>query len=361
MPDAGGWSSPPTRPRPAPTPTADGDHRRDPAWCCPTTPDPDADRRVRGEHQRGWSRCAWCPKASTCRGCRRCVRDQRVHAAVLRAGDRPVRPVPPGGRDGERFLPSVPVLLWPARWRRSATTCSASRTGSLDDDELTSSAAHEPSRASRTRLHLARRGRRTRSGDLRRFVLRDRDFAGTDEEADYLGLPGLLDADADARAVAAQAGRAAVTEAPAPHRRGPASPTHARTAAQLRRELNSLVAIAPPPDRQAARHHPQRAAPGLRRTADRGGDGRAAQGAHRGGSTATGLRAVETELVCELSGRLFEHKLRFGTAATQRDASTSCPGVPRRTAETECAREERRHRRPVVGQRDLGLRRARAI
>ena len=33
--------------------------------------------------------------------------------------------------------------------------------------------------------------------------------AGSDEEADYLGIPGLLDADADARPVAAQAGRAA--------------------------------------------------------------------------------------------------------------------------------------------------------
>ena len=33
--------------------------------------------------------------------------------------------------------------------------------------------------------------------------------AGSDEEADYLGIPGLLDADVDARSVAAQARRAA--------------------------------------------------------------------------------------------------------------------------------------------------------
>ena len=66
--------------------------------------------------------------------------------------------------------------------------------------------------------------------------------AGSDEEADYLGIPGLLDADADARSVAAQARRATGQA----DRRGevPAGrPTHGQLR-ELRRELNALVSIA---------------------------------------------------------------------------------------------------------------------
>ena len=67
--------------------------------------------------------------------------------------------------------------------------------------------------------------------------------AGSDEEADYLGIPGLLDADPDARPVAAQAGRAA-DEA---HRRpadGAAPPSTHGQLRELRSELNALVSIA---------------------------------------------------------------------------------------------------------------------
>ena len=61
---------------------------------------------------------------------RRRLRHQRLHAAVLRPGDRPVRPGAPAGRD--RDASSCPACRtcsgWPARWRPSATTCSARRT-----------------------------------------------------------------------------------------------------------------------------------------------------------------------------------------------------------------------------------------
>ena len=66
--------------------------------------------------------------------------------------------------------------------------------------------------------------------------------AGSEEEADYLGIPGLLDADADARPVAAQARRAA-DEA---HGHGVRCRGRRRTAscASCARELNTLVSMA---------------------------------------------------------------------------------------------------------------------
>ena len=73
--------------------------------------------------------------------------------------------------------------------------------------------------------------------------------AGSEEEADYLGIPGLLDADADARPVAAQAGRAAspTSRAAGDIERDGDSFVRASTHGQLRelrRELNALVSIA---------------------------------------------------------------------------------------------------------------------
>ena len=66
--------------------------------------------------------------------------------------------------------------------------------------------------------------------------------AGSDEEADYLGIPGLLDADADARPVAAQARRAARPKRTASGE-VPRPSTHGQLR-ELRRELNALVSIA---------------------------------------------------------------------------------------------------------------------
>ena len=53
----------------------------------------------------GWSPCGWCPRASTCRGLRRRLRDVHVDPVVLRPGRRPLRACPAGG-DGIR-LPAL--------------------------------------------------------------------------------------------------------------------------------------------------------------------------------------------------------------------------------------------------------------
>ena len=112
------------------------------------------------------------------------LRHQRVDAAVLRAGDRPLRAVPPARRDREH-LPAVGAQAaadWPARWRRSATTCSASRTARRSTTTLDAELAEQQQRRARATMdngfEYARRRRRTRSGDLRRLVVRHRDARG---------------------------------------------------------------------------------------------------------------------------------------------------------------------------------------
>ena len=117
--------------------------------------------------------------------------------------------------------------------------------------------------------------------------------AGSEEEADYLGIPGLLDAAADARPVAAQARRA--TDQADRDGRGAAA-VDARPAAGAAPRTQHAGVGRPPPHRQAARVDPQRAAPDLRRTADRGGDDRSAQGPHRGGPRAARSRLRLGEL-----------------------------------------------------------------
>ena len=71
-------------------------------------------------------------------------------------------------------------------------------------------------------------------------------LAGSDEEADYLGIPGLLDADQMRDLLRPQAGRAADQAAPpSAAAAGPgADAHHPRPARELRRELNALVSIA---------------------------------------------------------------------------------------------------------------------
>ncbi|TSD96036.1 DEAD/DEAH box helicase [Skermania sp. ID1734] len=72
-------------------------------------------------------------------------------------------------------------------------------------------------------------------------------FAGSDEEADYLGLPGLLDAE-QMRALLRerQARQVSERQQPAAHEPAPTAATRAAAAdklAELRRELNGLVAM----------------------------------------------------------------------------------------------------------------------
>ena len=130
--------------------------------------------------------------------------------------------------------------------------------------------------------------------------------AGSPEEEDYLGLPGLLEPDqvttllrkrqaAQLAARSAASARPLRTAGPAdgglfavPGGRGAArrqrgeAPTVSREQlAALRKELNGLVGAWSPPHRPAARRDPQRAAQFLRRPRAPAGFGRADQGADR--------------------------------------------------------------------------------
>jgi hypothetical protein len=70
-------------------------------------------------------------------------------------------------------------------------------------------------------------------------------FSGSDEEADYLGLPGLLDADQvrDLLQKRQSDQIEARSTSPAPARATPREPTVGNQLSALRRELNGLVAM----------------------------------------------------------------------------------------------------------------------
>ena len=138
--------------------------------------------------------------------------------------------------------------------------------------------------------------------------------AGSDEEADYLGIPGLLDAeqmrallhrrqDEQLQKRALRAGQRA---------RGAGAVGHdARPTARAAPRTQHARLGGPPPHRQAARMDPQRTAASLRRTADRRRDPRPAQGAHRCRAPAQ-LRAVVTSGPNRRQGSL-EHYVRGRT------------------------------------------------
>ena len=179
-------------------------------------------------------------RAHGVRGCRRAaargrgLRHQRVDAAVLRPGDRPVRAVATARRDAPasscRRCPTC--CCWPARWRPSATTSSASRTGRPWRTPSTPSCAEqkrdEPDDEENGIEYLGA------DAELDQVIFDGSSFgtatpAGSEEEADYLGIPGPAGHHTDARPVAAQAGRA--THQTHCQRRG-ATAVHARPVAR---------------------------------------------------------------------------------------------------------------------------------
>ena len=114
---------------------------------------------------------------------------------------------------------------------------------------------------------------------------------GSEEEQDYLGIPGPPRTRPGADAATEAPGQADRAQPPEAGRAG-RPPGDARRAAAGR--LAQGTARTPqvaehdgrrvrPPERQAARRHPHRAAPGLRRAAERGGHGRPAARAHQEG------------------------------------------------------------------------------
>ena len=133
--------------------------------------------------------------------------------------------------------------------------------------------------------------------------------AGSAEEEDFLGLPGLLEPDQvrtllrqRQQAQLAARSRAAAPPGPpppppqpparplpsppperpaAPAQRPAAAPVSRQALAALRKELNGLVARLEPPHRPAARRHPRRTAPDLRRPAAAAGHRRPDPRPHR--------------------------------------------------------------------------------
>ncbi|WP_038550864.1 DEAD/DEAH box helicase [Nocardia nova] len=163
------------------------------------------------------------------------------------------------GETASVFLPSVPVLLDLAAQlevQRDHVIGKPHREKNALDDELLIEAnkqKDEPGEEERAFVALAA------DAELDQ-VIYDGDsfgtatFAGSDEEADYLGIPGLLDADQmrallrdrQTRQIRERSAAATVTEAP---EAGPSAAAAAERVAtadrlgELRRELNSLVAM----------------------------------------------------------------------------------------------------------------------
>ena len=212
------------------------------------------------------------------------VRHQRVDTAVLRAGDRPLRAVAAARRDGEH-LPAVGA--------------DAARPGQRDGGPARPRARQAAPRGAGLRRRADSRSdaREVRAdedngfeslgadAELDQVIFDGSSFgtatpAGSDEEADYLGIPGLLDADAmrdllrrrqeeQSRGVA----KTATSGEKATRRPG----VDARAAARTAQSTQHARLGRPPPHRQAARLDPQRTAPDLRRPADRRRDDRATQ------------------------------------------------------------------------------------
>lgn len=126
------------------------------------------------------------------------LRHQRLDSPVLRPGHRPVRPVTQAGRDREH-LPAVGAQPAAARQRAGGPAQPRARRatppgrGSLDGD---------PAVRTQTEKTEIDNGFTSLGADaeLDQVIFDGSSFgtaapAGSDEEADYLGIPGLLDAE----------------------------------------------------------------------------------------------------------------------------------------------------------------------
>ena len=200
------------------------------------------------------------------------------------------------GETASVFLPSVPVAAraTPRRWRTSATTRSTGRRPTRPRPRCgprRSACSRRPTAPSRPSASTS--SRRSRRWSPRRTfdqVLFDaQQFgctppSGSEEEQDFLGLPGLLEPDQVATLLherqAKQTRAAGAAQARGGIRAAPVS-AHRALAAQ-RKELNKLVAAYASQDRQPAREHPHRPASRVRRARAGGRHERA--GARAGGA-----------------------------------------------------------------------------
>ncbi len=250
------------------------------------------------------------------------------------------------GETASIFLPSVPNLLLLASEMEAQRNhvLGKPHRESQGDDESVERRKSEPSELDNGFESLGA------DAELDQVIFDGSSFgtatpAGSEEEADYLGIPGLLDAEPDARPVAAQARRAAHQ---ADSQRRGAAAVDARAAAGASPRAQRAGVDRPPPDGQAARLDPQRAAPGVRWPADRRGNDGSAQGPHRSGALATGvshIRHIGTAKLQHASPRDLSPIPRAAPRRARPGASASCPGAAGRTAGTGYARAHmRRHR-----------------
>ena len=200
------------------------------------------------------------------------------------------------------FLPSVPTLLDLASQMEAQRdhVLGKPHRESLGDDEPVERRRSEPTDEDNGFESLGA------DAELDQVIFDGSSFgtatpAGSDEEADYLGIPGLLDADAMRDLLRRR--QEEQTHQAHSHRRGAAG-VDARAAARTAQPAQRARLGRAPPHRQAARLDPQRVAPGLRRPADRRRDNGPAQGAHRSGAQPerlTARRASSARCFSELS------------------------------------------------------------
>ena len=177
-----------------------------------------ADRRVRRvATSAGWSRCGWCREGVDIpRLAVGVYATSGLDAAVLRPGDRPVRPGPAArGRPRRCSCPACRTLLGLASEMEAAAR-PRPRAAPVD---RTRTAARR--RAAGPRPSAPRTARRadkqfealSATAELDQVIFDGASFGtgatpGTPEEEEYLGLPGLLTPDQVATLLQAPAGRA---------------------------------------------------------------------------------------------------------------------------------------------------------
>ena len=248
---------------------AAGDHRRDGRrWCSPTTAAPRrGSPRSPSRTSAGWSRCGWCPRASTSpgspSGCTRPARRPRCTSPRRSGGS--CGPAGPGRRRRCSCPRCRRCCGWPARWRPQR------------DHVLGRRRERRGGRAGTTTCWRGRRrGGTSRAtsdkefnalgatAELDQVIFDGASFGtgatpGTPEEEEYLGLPGLLEPGPGGHA-AARRGRPSrwplQKKAPAAGR-----PRRSRRAGRRPRRAPRRAAPAaqragrraPPPHRPAAR------------------------------------------------------------------------------------------------------------
>ena len=234
----------------------------------------------------GWSRSGWSPKASTCPG-------WRWASTPRRQRRRSSSPRPSGAscaHGGAARRRRCSCRRWracsasPPRWSSSATTCWVARVSNEDDifaaeaDLLARAQAGEGASADELGLPFEALGSSATFDhvlfDGAAFGHSGEVHVGSEEEMDFLGIPGLLEPDQVRDLLAHRQSERARRRTTAPA--GGATPRLPRAAGAAAPRAQRPRGGVAPPHRAGPRHHPLRAAQGVRRPAGRRRDGRPA-------------------------------------------------------------------------------------